>query len=128
MGDRYAQDIITGKLVWTKYMVGTIRTPAISKGVLYLPGDGQNMTALDAATGNQIWSKYFYLDNRFQAMNITNDIIYFVAQQDNRVYSVNAMNGNLNWQSIRPSFLLQRRLYLVIRLCQCIRLQRVCTE
>jgi len=95
----YAQDIVTGKLVWSKDMLGTIRTPAISKGVLYLPGNGQNMTALDAATGRQIWSKYFYLDSRFQAMNITNDVIYFVAQQDNRVYSVNAINGNLNWQS-----------------------------
>ena len=99
MGTVYAQDIVTGKLVWSKDMAGSIRTPAISKGILYLPGEGQNMTALDAATGNQIWSKFFYLDNRFQAMNITNDIIYFVAQQDNRVYSVNALNGNLNWQS-----------------------------
>ncbi|MDP9042809.1 MAG: PQQ-like beta-propeller repeat protein [Bacteroidota bacterium] len=98
-GVEYAQDIITGTLVWSKSMAGSIRTPAISKGILYLPGNGQNMTALDAATGNQIWSKYYYLDNRFQAMNITNDILYFVAQQDNRVYSVNALNGNLNWQS-----------------------------
>ena len=99
MGTVYAQDIATGKLVWSKDMAGSIRTPAISKGILYLPGEGQNMTALDAATGNRIWSKYYYLDNRFQAMNITNDILYFVAQQDNRVYSVNALNGNLNWQS-----------------------------
>jgi outer membrane protein assembly factor BamB len=99
IGDLIAQDIVTGNLVWSKALEGSIRTPAISKGVLYLPGNGSNMTALDAATGNQIWSKYYYLDNRFQAMNITNDIIYFVSQQDNRICSISALDGNLNWKT-----------------------------
>jgi len=98
-GDIYALDVITGNLAWTKnYSFGTNRTPAVSKGVLYLPANDQNIHALNASTGNKIWNTYYNINNLLQTMDVNNDVLYFIAS-DNRVYSVNAVNGTLNWQS-----------------------------
>jgi len=98
-GDIYALDVVTGNLGWTKnYTFGTNRTPAVSKGVLYLPANDQNVHALDAGTGNKIWNTYYNINNLLQAMDVYNDVLYFIAS-DNRVYSVNAVSGSLNWKS-----------------------------
>jgi outer membrane protein assembly factor BamB len=98
-GDIYALNVITGKLGWTKnYSFGPSRTPAVSKGVLYLPANDQNIYALDAGSGNKIWNNYQNVNNLLQTMDIDHDILYFIAS-DYRVTSVNALTGSFIWKS-----------------------------
>ena len=44
-------------LSWASTYVGSRSTPTFDNGTLYLLGEGGRLTALDAKTGNEIWSK-----------------------------------------------------------------------
>jgi|SRR5450432_158853 len=99
LGNVYALDVVTGDLAWmTSGLYGSTRTPAVSKGFLYLSGGDQGIRALDAVTGNIIWNKYYNVSNQLQTMDAYNGALYFIPN-DNRVYSVNTVAGTLNWQT-----------------------------
>ncbi|HUO32579.1 MAG TPA: PQQ-binding-like beta-propeller repeat protein [Bryobacteraceae bacterium] len=76
----YAFDAITGQAVWTQAAVDGDSSPAVANGVVYVKSADDNIYALDAATGLQLWSAA--IDSASEADSspaVANGIVYIPA-------------------------------------------------
>ncbi len=73
-----------------------LNAPAISDGVLFVGADDNNLHALDAATGQSLWT-FETGDSVRTAATVANGIVY-VGSNDNHLYALDARTGDLVWK------------------------------
>jgi outer membrane protein assembly factor BamB len=85
----------TNNLLW-KYPVGSAvySSPSISDGRVYVGGEKGNFYCLDALTGAKIWEYYTGL---WSSPAVSGNRVYFGSNQDNKIYSLNAVDGKPIW-------------------------------
>jgi len=97
-GVLYAIDASTGIERWrhevTSYV--TRASPAVVDGVVYV-GGGFNFSALDAATGNTIWTVPLQYGGH-ASPTVLDDMIV-VSSQQGWVYALDAVTGETDWRS-----------------------------
>ena len=78
-------------------------SPAVVGGVVYIGSTDGNLYALNAVTGNKIWSfhaKYEYVDHLgngiYSSPVVANGIVYF-GDHNGRLYAINAATGKELW-------------------------------
>ena len=72
-----------------------LSSPAVSGGVVYVGSSDNRVYALDASTGDLIWS-YETGDYVFSSPAVSGGVVY-VGSRDNRVYALDASTGDLIW-------------------------------
>lgn len=111
-GTFYALNSSTGETVWEFKTEGMIRsTPAIKENTIYFISDDGFLYALERTTGAKTWSTnigssirkslpqetaYDY-DYRQASPTLEGDIIY-VGSSDNSLYSIDSIDGSINWK------------------------------
>lgn len=90
-----ALDAKSGALRWTSG-VHFFGLPAVARGVVYVGSDDDKVYALNASTGNILWS---YRTGSFvnDSPAVANGVVY-VGSADGSYYAFNADNGTLLWQ------------------------------
>jgi cobaltochelatase CobN len=53
----YAVNTTTGDLVWSRYLYGSISSPAISNGRIYIGDDDWRLNCFNASNGSEIWNQ-----------------------------------------------------------------------
>jgi outer membrane protein assembly factor BamB/DNA-binding beta-propeller fold protein YncE len=97
----YARNAITGAEKWTffpGYGGGVYSSPVVANGVVYVGTaiGNANVYAIDAVTGNKIWSKPF-TDSILSSPAVANGMVY-VGCMDHKVYALNANTGEIEWE------------------------------
>jgi outer membrane protein assembly factor BamB len=87
----YALNASTGKLLW-KNPNGGDSSPAVANGVVYFGASNNNMNAVDARTGAQLWS-YTTGNYVYSSPAIANGILY-VGSEDGNVYAFGLLDGD----------------------------------
>ena len=89
---------LTNQTLW-KFKTGNsveYSSPAVVNGVAFVGSQDRTFYALDAATGDKIWS--FVAGNSIKSIAaVANDVVY-VGSLDNNVYALNAKTGNQIWK------------------------------
>jgi outer membrane protein assembly factor BamB len=91
-GSLSAFDGATGDLVWN--VAEPLWVPAVSDGVAYAGGEGV-LVALSASTGSELWR--FALQGVPVAPAVADGIVYVPAENDQRVYALEAASGRVLW-------------------------------
>ncbi len=101
----YALDKNTGKLKWkTKIyslsFIYSMTTPAFAYDLVFCSDGVRRMNAFDSKTGKRIWS--YKTGGGPVYSEVTSPVIYkgsiYFGSQDGYIYSLNALNGKLNWK------------------------------
>lgn len=92
-GNVYALDSTTGALKWKYKTAGSVSSPAVVGGVVYVGSD--NLYALDAITGALKWR--YKTGGSLSSPTISGGIVY-VGSADNSVYALDAITGTLKWK------------------------------
>ncbi len=88
---------LTNQTLW-KFETGNsveYSSPSIVNGVVYVGSQDRTVYALDAATGNKIWSFAAGYSIKSTAA-VVNDVVY-VGSLDHNVYAINAITGSQIW-------------------------------
>ena len=84
-------------ILWQHNVTGwAMNAPTLSDGVVYVGADDAKVYALDAETGQQLWS-FETNDVVRSRATISNGIVY-VGSNDNNLYALIAETGDLLWQ------------------------------
>ncbi len=98
-GKVYAFVLSTGALRWVYPREGTLDSivggVVASQGKVYLSTSGGTVYALDAATGDKLWS-FETGDKIWSTPSISGDTLY-VTSFDKKLYALNASNGSQKW-------------------------------
>src|SRR5688572_13299018 len=93
------------KMVWTRGMgTGTIEsTPLVYDGVMYLPGPGDVISAIDAKSGDLTWEYRRKLPQGINGGTNRNIAIWgstlIDGSADNQIYAVDVHTGELVWET-----------------------------
>ncbi|HEX7483251.1 MAG TPA: PQQ-binding-like beta-propeller repeat protein, partial [Candidatus Bathyarchaeia archaeon] len=89
---------LTNQTLW-KFKTGNsveYSSPSIANGVAYVGSQDRTFYALDAATGDKIWS--CVAGNSIKSIAaVANGVVYF-GSLDNNVYALDAKTGNQRWE------------------------------
>jgi outer membrane protein assembly factor BamB len=91
----YALDAATGALRWSSGAVWGNSSPAVANGVVYIGSFDGNVYALDAVTGDQLWS-YTTGDEVLSSPAVANGVVY-IGSTDGNVYALDAATGAKLW-------------------------------
>ncbi|MFC7215954.1 PQQ-binding-like beta-propeller repeat protein [Saliphagus sp. GCM10025334] len=92
-----------GSLQWVREDVGADGTPAVVDDTVYVTGD--RVTALDADSGDTVWSTSFGTDGRIPSPTVLDGSVYVVV--DGALRSLDADDGSPQWR--RSAVDLERR-------------------
>ena len=93
------------KMVWTRGMgTGTVEaTPLVYDGVMYLPGPGDVIQAINAKSGDQVWEYRRKLPEGVNGGTNRNIAMWgstlIDGSADNQIYAVDVHTGNLVWET-----------------------------
>ncbi len=73
-----------------------LNAPTISEGVVYVGADDKRIHALDAATGDELWS--FETGDIVRSNVVVNDGVVYAGSNDTHLYALDARGGDLIWQ------------------------------
>ena len=73
-----------------------LNAPTISEGVVYVGADDKMIHALDAATGDELWS--FETGDIVRSTVVVTDGVVYAGANDTHLYALDARGGNLIWQ------------------------------
>jgi PQQ-like domain len=118
-GRLYALKASDGSLVWSKTLnYGFADWPAVANGTLYAvsaPTYGNTLTAYNAATGGQLWSKTVTpsKDHQITSLAVASDSVYVEIawldvsydQKESGTYAFSAANGSKRWYHPAVAFL-----------------------
>ena len=97
-GDRFvAADAATGDVIWEEPMTGTISSPAISHGRVYVGTGDSSLNCYDESSGNLLWRAE---TNGPVASSpvVAGGLVYFGTQTgEGIVYALDAMSGSTVW-------------------------------
>ena len=97
------------KMVWTRGLgTGTVEaTPLVYNGVMYVPGPGDVIAAIDAKTGDLVWEHRRKLPEGVNGGTNRNIAIWgstlIDGSADNQIYAVDVHTGNMVWAASMPS-------------------------
>jgi glucose dehydrogenase len=92
----YALDTRTGTNLWTFAISGSLSSPAVRKGVLYVGSYSDNkLYALNARTGAKLWD-YTVGGPVACPPTVADGVVYF-GSDDHNLYALNAATGVLKW-------------------------------
>ena len=95
-GALYAFNAQNGSTRWIYHTAAMYGTPAVGNGTVFIaPQDGY-VYALDAATGNRLWS--FQRDVRMDVYPTVSGNMVYVASDEGAVYALGVDDGKLRWQ------------------------------
>ncbi len=97
-GSRYSTSTApkTSQILWQASLDGAVRSAVtISGSTAYTGCFGGNIYALDANTGNQVWT-YKTGDDVWSTPTVANGVVY-VGSNDFNVYALYVEGGNLKW-------------------------------
>lgn len=73
-----------------------LNAPTISEGVVYVGADDTRIHALDAATGDELWS--FETGDIVRSTVVVTDGVVYAGSNDTNLYALDARGGDLIWQ------------------------------
>ena len=107
----YALDKNNGKLKWKtkldyQHFNYSAATPAYAYGLIFCSEGEQKINAYDSKKGRLVWTYNTYADWTWNL--VTSPVVYkgsvFFGSQDGYFYSLNALNGKLNWKTFIVNF------------------------
>jgi PQQ-dependent dehydrogenase (methanol/ethanol family) len=93
------------KMMWTRGLgTGTVEaTPLVYNGVMYVPGPGDVIAAIDAKTGDLVWEHRRTLPEGVNGGTNRNIAIWgstlIDGSADNQIYAVDVHTGNMVWET-----------------------------
>ncbi|ELY50008.1 PQQ-binding-like beta-propeller repeat protein [Natronorubrum bangense] len=93
-GEVHALDAIDGNREWKHAEGNATGTPAVADGAVYVAGD--QLTALDGATGDVLWEMPFDESESVASPTVADEMVYVVA--GGSLYAVDATDGSTVWQ------------------------------
>jgi outer membrane protein assembly factor BamB len=93
----YAVDIATGAEVWGRYLYGSLSSPAISGGRIYIGDKDKKINCINATDGSRIWNRT--LGEKCDSSPIVaNGMVYTAANyRPGTVYAFDVDDGTLVW-------------------------------
>jgi cobaltochelatase CobN len=106
----YAVDIATGTEVWSRYLYGSLSSPAISGGRIYIGDKDKQINCIYASNGTTLWTQTIG-GSCLSSPVVANGMVYTTANYGNgTIYGFNADDGTLvwsydtgNWNMAQPS-------------------------
>jgi len=106
----YAVDIATGTEVWSKSLYGSLSSPAISDGKIYIGDKKKKMTCIVASDGSEVWNQTLG-GACLSSPVVAGGMVYATANYDRgTIYGFDADDGMLawsydtgNWNMAQPS-------------------------
>lgn len=80
---------------WRFRCSGSVSSPALSEGLLYIGCDDGNLYALEAATGTAKWA--FKTGGRVASSPAVADGLVYVMSYDGKFYAIDAKSGEARW-------------------------------
>ena len=94
-GTVYALDAATGAKIWNFDTLGEFKSsPVVMDGVVYIGSVDDNIYALNATTGDEIWHNK--TGEMFSSPAVANGVVY-IGSGDWNVYALNATTGDEIW-------------------------------
>jgi outer membrane protein assembly factor BamB len=96
----YAVDIVTGTEVWSRYLYGSLSSPAISDGMVYIGDKEFVIHCFDAGTGTEIWNRTTGSGcfGVYSSPVVAGGMVYTAANYDKgTIYCFDADCGTLIW-------------------------------
>lgn len=97
VGGVQARRLDDGSLVWQRKPQRQFGVPTLADGTLLL-GDGHELMALAAATGEERWRFAAIADTQISYAPASTDDSVFVGPGDGRLYALTLADGQLRWQ------------------------------
>jgi eukaryotic-like serine/threonine-protein kinase len=97
LGEVVAFNANTGSQLWSyepPQGIVQFSSPAVASGVVYAGGDDSNLYALDAKTGQFLWS---YATGATVSTPVVADGVVYAGSQDDKLYALDAQTGHLLW-------------------------------
>jgi outer membrane protein assembly factor BamB len=91
--DLTAYDAATGAVNWR--VAEPIQSPAISGGIAFSGSRGAGVSAHDETTGKKLWQ--FNVNGVTRPVGVANGIVYVPADDEHRVYALDAATGRELW-------------------------------
>ncbi len=92
-----ALDLVTGEVLWAyKTPYGPFTAPSVAEGVAYVAS--RQLHAIDAKTGQEIWTSEYQGGLETSAPIISGDYIYIGGGSSSFVYAFNRHNGEKVWE------------------------------
>ena len=93
----YAVDIATGTEIWNRSLYGSLSSPAISDGKIYIGDKDKKINCIDATDGSEVWNQT--LGGKCDSSPIVaNGMVYTAANYDKgTIYCFDANCGTLIW-------------------------------
>ncbi len=94
----YAVNLTTHKEIWNKTINGTISTPAIAYGKVFVGSRDGILYCLNAFNGNEIW--HFKANGKIDSSPaVGGNIVYFATNTaQGTIYALNITDGSLIWK------------------------------
>jgi len=100
----YALNAYTGALLWSKPLNGgSITSPTISHGVVFVDSYNGTVYAFNMQTGAQLWAVSI-CSSIYATPAVSNDLVY-VGCTDSHLYALNAKTGAVRWNYTADSFI-----------------------
>lgn len=102
-GTLYAVRAADGRTAWAFPTRGPIRSsPIVSGGTVFVGSDDNSLYALDASTGEMIWTGGFRTNDDVQATPALTPGLVIFASMDTNVYAANVATGRTRWSYRLP--------------------------
>ena len=96
MSRMYAVDM-DGNEVWRRGLEGTISSPAVAYGRVYIGSDDRKMYCVNASDGGEIWTIPVGANVKSSPV-VADETVYFGTNIDgDMVYALNATDGSVRW-------------------------------
>jgi cobaltochelatase CobN len=93
----YAVDIATGNEIWNRYLYGSLSSPAISDGRIYIGDKDKKINCINATDGSEIWNQTLKGACRSSPV-VAGGMVYTAANSaEGTVYCFDADDGTLKW-------------------------------
>jgi hypothetical protein len=93
----YAVDIATGNEVWGRSLYGSLSSPAVSNGRIYIGDKDKKINCIDATDGSEVWNQTLVGACRASPV-VAGGMVYTAANSAvGTVYCFDADDGTLKW-------------------------------
>ncbi|MHC1575366.1 MAG: cobaltochelatase subunit CobN, partial [Candidatus Methanogasteraceae archaeon] len=102
----YAVDIATGNETWSRYLYGSLSSPAVSNGRIYIGDKDKRLNCIDATDGIEIWNQTLKGACRSSPV-VAGGMVYTAANGvAGTVYCFDADDGTLKWSYDTGNFVM----------------------
>jgi len=94
----YAVNTTTGNLIWSRYLYGSISSPAISDGRIYIGDKDKKINCINASDGTEIWNQTIG-GACLSSPVVAGGMVYTASNnKEGTVYCFDADDGTLKWR------------------------------